>query len=221
MGSVASPGRGSSKAAHMLLLRSNWTTLREGPEKGGPGSGAEGHGGVSPLPPLLGGSGGRPSPTQPSERLTPTRPNSQARSRGVFPELSTMHGLDWCCSSISDYGATARGQHPRWRWGPCRPGTLPPGGCPLPRRSGRAGLPGAEGCGPRPTGCSPLSPPSAPASWAPSAPARPHSAAAACLGTGGGSGGRWELALDPAPTPGLQGAEPRTSPLDPQGASPS
>lgn len=35
-------------------------------------------------------------------RLTPTRPNSQARSRGVLPELSTMQGLDWCCSSISD-----------------------------------------------------------------------------------------------------------------------
>lgn len=37
-------------------------------------------------------------------RLTPTRPNSQARSRGVFPALSTMHGFDWCCSSISDCG---------------------------------------------------------------------------------------------------------------------
>lgn len=34
--------------------------------------------------------------------LTPTLPNSQARSRGVFPALSTIHGLDWCCSNISD-----------------------------------------------------------------------------------------------------------------------
>ena len=30
LGSVVSPGRGSSKAVHMLLLRSNWTTWREG-----------------------------------------------------------------------------------------------------------------------------------------------------------------------------------------------
>lgn len=30
LGSVVSPGRGSSKAAHMLLLRSSWTTLMEG-----------------------------------------------------------------------------------------------------------------------------------------------------------------------------------------------
>lgn len=34
--------------------------------------------------------------------LTPTRPNSQARSSGVFPAESEMHGLDWCCSNISD-----------------------------------------------------------------------------------------------------------------------
>lgn len=43
-------------------------------------------------------------------RLTPTRPNSQAKSRGVLPELSTMHGLDWCCSSISDCGAMEHSQ---------------------------------------------------------------------------------------------------------------
>lgn len=43
-------------------------------------------------------------------RLTPTRPNSQARSRGVLPELSTMQGLDWCCSSISDCRDHRRGQ---------------------------------------------------------------------------------------------------------------
>lgn len=36
--------------------------------------------------------------------LTPTRPNSQARSNGVFPALSTMQGFDWCCRSISDCG---------------------------------------------------------------------------------------------------------------------
>ncbi|TNN86056.1 hypothetical protein EYF80_003900 [Liparis tanakae] len=34
--------------------------------------------------------------------LTPTRPNSQARSNGVLPAESEMHGLDWCCSNISD-----------------------------------------------------------------------------------------------------------------------
>lgn len=38
------------------------------------------------------------------QELTPTRPNSHARSRGVFPELSMMQGLDWCCRSISDCG---------------------------------------------------------------------------------------------------------------------
>lgn len=32
LGSVVSPGRGSSKAVHMLLLRSSWTTLKEGSE---------------------------------------------------------------------------------------------------------------------------------------------------------------------------------------------
>jgi len=36
--------------------------------------------------------------------LTPTRPNSHAKSRGVLPELSMMQGLDWCCRSISDCG---------------------------------------------------------------------------------------------------------------------
>lgn len=35
-------------------------------------------------------------------RLTATRPNSQARSSGVFPAVSEMHVLDWCCSNISD-----------------------------------------------------------------------------------------------------------------------
>lgn len=30
LGSVVSPGRGSSKAAHMLLLSSSWTTWKEG-----------------------------------------------------------------------------------------------------------------------------------------------------------------------------------------------
>lgn len=39
--------------------------------------------------------------------LTPTRPNSQARSNGVFPALSTMQGFDWCCRSISDCGQVA------------------------------------------------------------------------------------------------------------------
>ena len=34
LGSVASPGRGSSKAAHMLLLRSSWTPLKGDPEMG-------------------------------------------------------------------------------------------------------------------------------------------------------------------------------------------
>lgn len=34
--------------------------------------------------------------------LTPTRPNSQARSSGVLPAESEIHGLDWCCSNISD-----------------------------------------------------------------------------------------------------------------------
>lgn len=32
LGSVVSPGRGSSKAVHMLLLRSSWTTLKKGSE---------------------------------------------------------------------------------------------------------------------------------------------------------------------------------------------
>lgn len=118
LGSVASPGRGSSKAAHMLLLRSNWTTWREG--SGGAGSGVGGHGCAPPLPPLLGAAGAHRAPLRPLGRLTPTRPNSQARSRGVFPELSTMHGLDWCCSSISDCGATGRAQPPG------RPGLVPP-----------------------------------------------------------------------------------------------
>jgi len=56
-------------------------------------------------------------------RLTPTRPNSQARSRGVLPELSTMQGLDWCCSSISDCRDHRHGQ----AWG------CPSGSC-CPRR---------------------------------------------------------------------------------------
>lgn len=34
--------------------------------------------------------------------LTFNRPNSQARSRGVFFALLMRQGLDWCCSSISD-----------------------------------------------------------------------------------------------------------------------
>lgn len=29
-------------------------------------------------------------------KLTPTRPNSHAKSRGVLPQLSRMQGLDWC-----------------------------------------------------------------------------------------------------------------------------
>ena len=35
--------------------------------------------------------------------LTLTLPNSQARSRGVFLVLLIRQGLDWCCSSISDW----------------------------------------------------------------------------------------------------------------------
>lgn len=35
--------------------------------------------------------------------LTFSRPNSQAKSRGVFFALLMRQGLDWCCRSISDY----------------------------------------------------------------------------------------------------------------------
>ena len=93
---------------------------------------------------------------------------------------------------------------------PCRPQ-----GQSLPHHSDRAGPPSAGGCGPRRTGCSPLSPPSAPASWAPSGPARPRSAEAA--GLGGVDGGSWELELDPDPDPNpdLQDADPTRSCLNP------
>lgn len=43
--------------------------------------------------------------------LTFNRPNSQARSRGVFFALLMRQGLDWCCSSISDCGGAT------WLWG--------------------------------------------------------------------------------------------------------
>lgn len=125
MGSVVSPGRGSKRAAHMLLLRSNcttckmWWTLRGWRSPGSPHCrgllwGARdylgpGNGGVHEEetlwgPALQGKGSGQLSLLSLEQRLTPTRPNSQARSSGVLPELSTMQGLDWCCSSISDYG---------------------------------------------------------------------------------------------------------------------
>ena len=66
--------------------------------------------GVSPLPHPRREDRADGVPPSSLGTLTPTRPNSQARSRGVFPELSTMHGLDWCCSSISDCGAAGRSQ---------------------------------------------------------------------------------------------------------------
>lgn len=46
-------------------------------------------------------SDGVPLPLGQSNTLTATRPNSQARSSGVFPAASEMQGFDWCCSSIS------------------------------------------------------------------------------------------------------------------------
>jgi len=39
--------------------------------------------------------------TQNTAQLTETRPNSQAKSRGVFPAWSLRQGFDWCWSSIS------------------------------------------------------------------------------------------------------------------------
>lgn len=143
LGSVASPGLGSSSAAHMLLFRSSWTTWLSKHRRSRAARAAQ------PPPPLpaLPSSSSRRSPRisgtvgphcHPSQGLpcapprgcsstpgtslspcplliflsgvpalhglTPTRPNSHARSRGVFPELSMMQGLDWCCRSISDCG---------------------------------------------------------------------------------------------------------------------
>lgn len=43
-------------------------------------------------------------PTPRAAGRTLSRPNSQARSRGVFLALLTRHGLDWCWRSISDWG---------------------------------------------------------------------------------------------------------------------
>lgn len=88
LGSVVSPGLGSSKAAHMLLLSSSWTTLKEGRKIRVGWSWL----GATLAPPQ--GRTGRRCLAHPWGKLTPTRPNSQARSRGVFPELSTMQGLD-------------------------------------------------------------------------------------------------------------------------------
>lgn len=48
-----------------------------------------------------------PSAGQSPAALTFSRPNSQARSRGVFFALLMRQGLDWCWSSISDCGGAA------------------------------------------------------------------------------------------------------------------
>lgn len=89
LGSVVSPFFGSSKAAHMLLDKSSCTTWSQ--RRGGE------HVSTCLNPAHL-----RFFLSEGWKLPTPTLPNSQARSRGVFPALSTMQGLDWCCSSISD-----------------------------------------------------------------------------------------------------------------------
>lgn len=214
MGSVASPGRGSSKAAHMLLLRSNWTTWREG--SGGGRKRGGGSRPYPPLPPLLGAAGHR----EPHSALWGDLPR---RGRTHRPGLGASSRSCPPCTGWTGAAAASLTAGPRDALSPPggqgspRPGapaSVPHApGCSSPHHSDRAGLPGAEGCGPRQMGCSPPSLPSAPASWAPSGPATPRSAAAACLGAGG-VGGRWEPALDPAPDPGLQDADPRKTRLD-------
>lgn len=53
-------------------------------------------------------------------RLTLSRPNSQARSSGVFFNLLTRHGLDWCWRSISDWEVGSQVRKPGWpHTGPC------------------------------------------------------------------------------------------------------
>lgn len=75
--------------------------------------------------------------------LTLSRPNSQARSRGVFFNLLTRHGLDWCWRSISDWeGKPSKGgcwPNPGpWPPQPLRQAHLPP-------HNAHTARPGAEG----------------------------------------------------------------------------
>lgn len=64
--------------------------------------------------------------------LTLSRPNSQARSRGVFFSLLTRHGLDWCWRSISDWdGGSQVREAGLLHAGPClAPGPHIPSGWP-------------------------------------------------------------------------------------------
>lgn len=78
--------------------------------------------------------------------LTFSRPNSHARSRGVFFALLMRHGLDWCWSSISDCGEAKRNRaqhHPM----PLPPPARHDGVRPLPRtpRETRRGCMGGTG----------------------------------------------------------------------------
>lgn len=188
LGSVVSPGRGSSKAAHMLLFRSSWTTLRRGQRRG-----ARTWGGrlqaclPSPTP------GGKTEQMESHPALwghLPRRGRTHKPGPGASspscPPCTDWTGAVAAFRTVGPQGAVSL-EGGRWA-GTARARALPTPTLrrPLPHHSDRAGLPGAEGCGPRQTGCSPPSPPSAPASWAPSGPARPHSAVAACLGVGRG-----------------------------------
>lgn len=195
MGSVASPGRGSSKAAHMLLLRSSWTTLKGDPEMGWGGCRCD------PPTPTTGENGADGAPLRPWADL-PRHGRTHRRGPGVSSPSCPP------CTGWTGAGAASQTVGTKGAVGPEAGGTRcprrPVGRGALPRRSAHAGPPSAGGCGLHPTGCSLPSPPSAPASWAPSGPARPHSAAAACLGEGRG---RWEPASDPEPSPALQDTE--------------
>lgn len=106
LGSVESPGLASNRAAHMLLLSSSWTTCRA---NRWPYTHTEANywqkNRKKDIKIIWHYQ--KKQKKKNSMWLTPTRPNSQAKSNGVFPALSTMQGFDWCCRSISDCGQVA------------------------------------------------------------------------------------------------------------------
>lgn len=80
----------------MLLARLRVSWWRKSPCGQTPCFAPEGSSGLQSCP------WGRPWCRAEPTALTFSRPNSQAKSSGVFFALLMRHGLDWCWSSISD-----------------------------------------------------------------------------------------------------------------------
>lgn len=107
-----------------------------------------------------------------------TRPNSQAKSRGVFPAWSLRQGFDWCWSSISLCKHTQYNEYMcvcvcvySWLF-MCIYSLL---------HNGRVVMRGVKGSVPHLIGCWLMTRPWAAFSWAHTCPAKQRNVRAACL----------------------------------------